>query len=65
VDTQNAMRADEWMKKGKLVPILEDRDGKMPLTCVDKIVGLIGYGAIGEHLASRRSMLMYADTLCF
>lgn len=51
VETQNAMQSDEWMKKGKLISILEDHDGKMPLTCVDEIMGMIGYGAIGEHSA--------------
>lgn len=61
VETQNAMQADEWMKRKTLIRILEDRDGKMPLTCVDKVMGMIGYGVIGKLLPELRLALSCAD----
>lgn len=48
LESHNAMQADEWMKRKTLIRILEDRDRKMPLTCVDEVMGIIGYGAIGK-----------------
>jgi lactate dehydrogenase-like 2-hydroxyacid dehydrogenase len=48
VETQNAMRSDMWMKNGTLIEMLKDDNGKMPLTCKEEVLGLIGYGAIGN-----------------
>ncbi|QDS77231.1 hypothetical protein FKW77_003066 [Venturia effusa] len=57
VETQSAMQADEWMKRKTLIRILEDRDGKMPLTCVDEVMGMIGYGVIGQRIAELAQLL--------
>lgn len=48
VETQDAIRADMWIKNGTLIPMLRDQDGGLPLTCKEEVLGLIGYGTIGK-----------------
>lgn len=48
IPTHYALRADEWVKIGKLYPMLEALDGTLPLSCREEVMGLIGYGVIGK-----------------
>jgi glycerate dehydrogenase len=38
----------DWKKKGSLTGVLRFADGKPPLTCKDEVMGIIGYGPLGE-----------------
>lgn len=49
-ETQAAIRAGLWPVKGTLIPMMEDENRKMPLTCAEETLGLIGYGAIGQRI---------------
>jgi len=50
--TERALRADEWRRNGHCMHVMKDGNGKMPLTCRDEIMGLIGYGVIGAFCLS-------------
>lgn len=49
VETQDAIRSDMWIRNGTLTPMLKDDNGRLPLTCEEEVLGLIGYGAIGMY----------------
>ncbi|KIW00315.1 uncharacterized protein PV09_08202 [Verruconis gallopava] len=55
--TQTATRGGQWPLKGSLIPILEDRNKKMPLTCEEETIGLIGYGKIGQRIGRLAKLL--------
>jgi lactate dehydrogenase-like 2-hydroxyacid dehydrogenase len=40
----------EWKAKGSVAAYMKDSNGDAPLSCQDEVCGIIGYGAIGEHL---------------
>lgn len=42
---------DEWVRRGTITNRLNSRDNKLPLSCKEETVGIIGYGAIGKNLA--------------
>lgn len=41
-------QAGEWAKRGILLNVLYGTDGRAPRTCRDEIVGILGYGGVGE-----------------
>ncbi|EXJ81530.1 hypothetical protein A1O1_07594 [Capronia coronata CBS 617.96] len=42
---------DQWPKKRTLLSSLRDRDNNLPLGVKDEVVGIIGYGGVGKHIA--------------
>ncbi|KAL7792852.1 D-isomer specific 2-hydroxyacid dehydrogenase [Trichoderma afarasin] len=42
---------DEWVRRGTITNRLNSRDNKLPLSCKEETVGIIGYGAIGQRVA--------------
>lgn len=51
VQMDAAVRANDWVRAGKSVTLMEDHTRKMPLTCAEEVMGLIGYGIIGTSSA--------------
>ncbi|KAF4454226.1 glycerate dehydrogenase [Fusarium austroafricanum] len=45
-------QAGEWAKRGMLAHVLCGPDGKAPKTCGDEIMGILGYGGVGQKVAS-------------
>jgi glycerate dehydrogenase len=48
IQTHVAIRANKWLEEKTLIRMLEDKSETMPLTCEEEVMGLIGYGFIGE-----------------
>ncbi|KAF9872769.1 glycerate dehydrogenase [Colletotrichum karsti] len=44
-------RANPWRTTGSMSSLLLDADGRPPRTCGNEIVGMIGYGPIGQRIA--------------
>jgi glycerate dehydrogenase len=41
-------RTDEWSRRGTITRLMHSRDDGLPLSCQEEVVGIIGYGAIGD-----------------
>lgn len=46
--THRLTQAGEWPKRGVLFKVLNGPDGLAPRTCRDEVVGILGYGGVGE-----------------
>ncbi|POS71730.1 glycerate dehydrogenase [Diaporthe helianthi] len=44
-------RPNDWKSKGSLNAIMRDGTGALPRTCSQETAGIIGYGAVGKHIA--------------
>ncbi|KAJ4404697.1 hypothetical protein N0V82_010440, partial [Gnomoniopsis sp. IMI 355080] len=44
-------RPNEWKTKGSMNARMRDGTGKPPRTCKEEVAGIIGYGAVGKHIA--------------
>ncbi|KAF2772972.1 glycerate dehydrogenase [Teratosphaeria nubilosa] len=53
---ERAMRAGEWMK-GSCHPLLLDSKGENAPTCGEEVLGVVGYGRIGQRIAEMGRML--------
>ncbi|KAK6078187.1 glycerate dehydrogenase [Seiridium cupressi] len=43
-------RAGEWPKRGTLMKTLDGPHGKPPMTCNSEVMGIIGYGSVGQKI---------------
>ncbi|KAK3941335.1 hypothetical protein QBC46DRAFT_382942 [Diplogelasinospora grovesii] len=48
----DSSRVNEWKSKGSVAHLLHTPEGKPPPTCSQEVVGMIGYGLIGKHIAA-------------
>ncbi|UKZ96570.1 uncharacterized protein TrAFT101_011352 [Trichoderma asperellum] len=46
-------RTDEWRRRGTVANMMHSRDHGLPLSCQEEVVGIIGYGAIGQRVAQK------------
>lgn len=46
---KTVLRTDEWVKRGTVATLMNSRSNELPLSCREEVVGIIGYGAIGEY----------------
>ncbi|KAI3401148.1 hypothetical protein diail_294 [Diaporthe ilicicola] len=44
-------RPNEWKAKGSLNGLMRDGAGAPPRTCTQETAGVVGYGAVGKHIA--------------
>ncbi|KAL1873885.1 hypothetical protein Daus18300_003757 [Diaporthe australafricana] len=44
-------RPNEWKAKGSLNRLMRDGAGAPPRTCTQETAGVVGYGAVGKHIA--------------
>jgi glycerate dehydrogenase len=46
--THRLVQAGEWARRGVLLKVLNGPDGRAPRSCQEEIVGILGYGGVGE-----------------
>ncbi|KAF9773882.1 hypothetical protein IL306_008211 [Fusarium sp. DS 682] len=51
-------QAGEWAKRGMLAHVLYGPEGKAPKTCGDEIMGILGYGGVGEFTGSSSVVML-------
>ncbi|TDZ29986.1 Glycerate dehydrogenase [Colletotrichum spinosum] len=49
--SNSATRPNPWRATGSMSSLLLDADGRPPHTCANEVVGMIGYGPIGQRIA--------------
>ncbi|TEA14608.1 Glycerate dehydrogenase [Colletotrichum sidae] len=49
--SHSATRPNPWRATGSMSSLLLDADGRPPHTCANEVVGMIGYGPIGQRIA--------------
>ncbi|KAK7423057.1 hypothetical protein QQZ08_009224 [Neonectria magnoliae] len=50
-------QAGEWAKRGMLLNVLHGPDDRAPRTCRDEVVGILGYGGVGQKVAALSTAL--------
>ncbi|KAF4333871.1 glycerate dehydrogenase [Fusarium beomiforme] len=55
--THRLVQTGEWAKRGMLAHELYGPDRKAPQTCRDEIVGILGYGGVGQKVATMAKAL--------